>query len=73
MRTTITFDDDVTAVVDELRRREQIGISEAVNRLVRTGASARPHRKPYVHRTADIGIRIDVTNIAEVLDLLDGY
>jgi len=72
MRTTITFEPDAAAVVESLRTREGIGVSEAVNRLVRAGASAsRERRTPYVHRTADVGISVDVTNIAEVLDMLD--
>ncbi len=71
MRTTITFEPDVEALVDELRRREGIGVSEAVNRLVRSGAASRPGRTPYVHRSADVGVTIDVSNIAEVLDMLD--
>jgi len=72
MRTTITFEPDVAALVEAMRRREGVGVSEAVNRLVREAAAGSGQRSTtYVHRTADVGVKIDVTNIAEVLDLLD--
>ena len=71
MRTTITFDDDTAALVDQQRRSEGIGVSEAVNRLIRRGAAQSAERRPYVHRSADVGVTVDVTNIAEVLDMLD--
>ncbi len=70
MRSTFVLDDDVAAEVERLRRSEGIGISEAVNRLARAGM-VRPRRTPYRHRSADIGLRIDVTDIGAVLDLLD--
>ncbi len=71
MRTTVTLQDDVTAAVEEFRRREGTGVSEAVNRLVRAGLASRPPRATYRHRSSDLGMRIDVSNIGEVLDLLD--
>ena len=71
MRTTLTLDDDVAAAVEKLRREEGIGISEAVNRLIRAGM-VRPKARPrYRHRTAPLGLKIDVTNIGEVLEVLD--
>ena len=71
MRTTFTLDDDVAAAVEELRRIEGIGISEAVNRLVRAGLARPTRRTRYRHRTADLGIRVDITDIGAILDLLD--
>ncbi len=71
MRTTITLETDVAAAVDKLRRAETIGTSEAVNRLIRDGLLSKRPRKPYVHRTANLGLRVDVSNIGEVLELLD--
>ncbi|CAN5318397.1 ribbon-helix-helix protein, CopG family [soil metagenome] len=71
MRTTFTLDDDVAAEVDRLRRNEGIGISEAVNRLIRRGLAAPAHATPFAQRTTDLGLRVDVTDIATVLDLLD--
>lgn len=110
MQTTIILDEDVAAAVDNFSRQEGVGISEAVNRLIRQVAresyahppdeifdadeavpadtDLRPDeqtppdeildadeaifpRKPYVHRTADLGLRMDVSNIGEVLEFLD--
>lgn len=71
MRTTFTLDDDVAAEVERLRREEGIGISEAVNRLIRQGLAAPRRRKRYEQRSADVGLRVDVTDIGAVLDLLD--
>lgn len=71
MRTTLTLDDDVVAAVEKIRRRDGIAISEAVNRLVRAGMARRPERPQYVHRTHRLGLKVDITNIGEVLGMLD--
>ena len=71
MRTTITFDDDVAAAIDELRRTEGIGPSEAVNRLIRRALVTTPRALPYEHRSVPMGARMDVSNIGSVLELLD--
>jgi hypothetical protein len=71
MRTTFTLDDDVAAEVERLRREEGIGISEAVNRLIRAGLAAPRPRPRYKHRSADLGLKVDVSDIGAVLDLLD--
>jgi hypothetical protein len=71
MRTTFTLDDDVAAEVERIRREEGIGISEAVNRLIRAGLVRPKETARYRHRSADVGLRVDVTDIGAVLDLLD--
>lgn len=72
MRTTVSLDADVAAAIDRLRTTESLGLSEALNTLVRRGLAATPNpRGEYVHRTADLGIQLDVRNTGEVLDLLD--
>lgn len=71
MRTTVTLDDDVAAEIERLRRVTGIGLSEAVNLLVRSGI-ARPTERPvYKQSATDMGQRIDVTDIGGVLELLD--
>ena len=71
MRTTLTLQDDVAAAVDRLRRSEGIGVSEAVNRLVREGL-AKPKTVPsYEHDSYDMGQKLDVTNVGDVIGLLD--
>lgn len=72
MRTTVTLDKDVAAAVDQLRRSEGIGVSEALNRIARLGLTVKPARKPFRQRTASIGVRIDVANVAEALETAEG-
>jgi len=71
MRTTVTLDDDVAAAVEQMRRERSAGLSEVINELIRTGLRAKRPRQPFRQRTEGIGIRIDVTNVAEALELLD--
>lgn len=72
MRTTVSIDSDVAAEIDRLRR-EGLGVSEALNLLARRGMSKRTVAGPaeYRHRSSKIGLKVDVTNVADVLDLLD--
>lgn len=72
MRTTVTFDDDVAAAIRELRRARSIGLSEAVNELVRHGLGRRPRRKPVKQRTYSMGMLIDVTNVADAIEIAEG-
>jgi len=72
MRTTVSLEDDVVAAVEEIRRTRHIGLSEAVNELARAGMAAPRKGKVFQQRSADLGIRIDVSNVAEALDTLDG-
>lgn len=72
MRTTIEFDDDTAKAVDELRRRRGLGISEAVNELIRLALVPRPAAPPFRQPTRSLGLKIDVSNVAEALDLLEG-
>lgn len=71
MRTTITFDDDTAALVESVRRRRGVGVSEAVNSLIRqVGATSRP-RRSFTQRTAPLGLRVDIRNTADALELLE--
>jgi hypothetical protein len=47
-------------------------MSEAVNELIRRGVLATPQKQPFVARTRRLGIHIDVSNVADALDLLEG-
>ncbi|MCG5214386.1 hypothetical protein [Streptosporangium sp. KLBMP 9127] len=66
------LDEDVASAVERLRHERHIGLSEAVNELVRAGLRARPERRVFRQRTHAMGVRVDVSNVAEALDLLDG-
>lgn len=72
MRTTVVIDSDVAAEIKRLRR-QGMGISEALNLLARRGMAkgASSDAVRYRHRTSRLGLKVDVTNIADVLDLLD--
>lgn len=72
MRTTIELDADTAQAVQELRRDHGRGVSEAVNELIRRGLLASPGSHRFEPRTRSLGIRIDVSNVGEALDLLEG-
>jgi hypothetical protein len=72
MRMTASLDDDVAAAVDRLRRERNLGLSQAGNELIRNRLRVPEQRREFRQRTADLGLRIDVSNVAEALDLLDG-
>ena len=71
MRTTVTLDDDVAAAVRQLRDERHIGPSEAVNELARAGLRQRQQRQVFKQDSFDLGLRIDVSNVAEALELLE--
>jgi hypothetical protein len=73
MRTTITLEPDVAAAVESLRRERHVGVSAAVNELIRSGLGRTPVApEPFEQRASAMGARIDVANVAEALELLDG-
>jgi Ribbon-helix-helix protein, copG family len=72
MRTTVDLDDDVAAAIKRLRAERGLGLSEAVNELARAGLSRRARSARFRQRTAPIGLRLDVSNVAEAIETLDG-
>jgi len=72
MRTTVSLDEDVAAAVQRLRRERGIGVSEALNRLARAGLTVKRSGPPFRQRAVKLGLKVDVTNVAEALELLDG-
>jgi hypothetical protein len=73
VRTTITLADDVAAAIEKLRREQSIGLSEAVNDLVRAGLIKQVHgHTSFRQKSHDLGHGIDYSNIAEALETLDG-
>lgn len=71
MRTTVNLDDDVAAEVARLRRERGVGLSEAVNELARAGIAASGVEYIYRPPVHDMGALVDLSNVADVLELLD--
>lgn len=72
MRTTVTLADDVAAALEQLRRERAIGLSEAVNELVREGLAAESGPFEFRQVTHSMGAGIDVANVAEAIEILEG-
>jgi hypothetical protein len=68
----VDFDDDTARAVETLRREHSLGVSEAVNLLIRRGLLAEPARPPFRQRTIDLGLTLDVSSVADALEQLDG-
>ena len=71
MRTTVTLAPDVAAALAQLQREKGLGVSAAVNELVRRGLVANDARRVFRQRSYDLGLKLDVRNVAEALDVLD--
>jgi len=71
MRTTVTLADDVSAGVEQLRRERSLGVSEAVNELIRRGLAAKPERRRFRQVSHPVGVRIDVTDVADALEIAE--
>lgn len=71
MRATVTLADDVAAEVKRLRRERGLGTSAAINELARAGMSRPVQPKDFRQTGVHLGLRVDVSNVADVLDALD--
>lgn len=74
MRTTVTLDPDVAAMLREMMREKNLSFKEAINTAIRRGTlSQQPSQKRFKQKTYAMGIRdgIDMTkalNIAANLE-----
>lgn len=74
MRTTLRLDPEVAKAAERLRQERHISLGEAVNELARAGlARGREQTAPFRQRTTIVGLKIDVTNVADALEALDAY
>lgn len=72
-RTTLTLADDVAAAIEQLRRERGLEVSDVVNELIRGAlASQRQPREPFRQTSYDLGAHLNLDNIAEALEILDG-
>lgn len=78
MRTTLTLDDDVAALLERARKSRKAGLKETVNEALRQGlrqmTAPPPKRKPYRTPSVSCGRCLvdNIDNIAEVLELIEG-
>ncbi|HYR61359.1 MAG TPA: antitoxin [Actinomycetota bacterium] len=59
MRTTITLDPDVEALIKAAMVEQHLTFKDAVNRAIRAGL-APPSREPFRQRTFDLGFRPEI-------------
>jgi len=77
MRTTLTLDNDVAALLNRLLRTRRTGLKQLVNAALRRGlqemASPEPPRKPFQTPTASLGecLLPNIDCIGETLEALD--
>lgn len=71
MRTTVTLASDVAAAIARIRQEQGLGTSAAINALIRQGLTGRSETPAFAQRTSDGGALIDVTNVADALELLE--
>ncbi len=72
MRTTIEFDDDAAKAIEDLRRESGLGVSGAVNELIRRGLLPRREVQRFEQRTRRLGLKMDVSDVAGALEALEG-
>jgi len=78
MRTTLSLDDDVAALLERVRKSRKAGLKQVVNSALREGLSRMlapaPPRKPFRTRAVSLGrcYLPDLDNIAEVLASAEG-
>jgi len=72
MRTTIDLQPDVEKAIDQVRKSTGKGLSEIVNELVRAGLIHQSQKHtPFALKPYPMGLRIDVSNVADALELLE--
>lgn len=73
MRTTVTLSEDVAAGVERIRRERGLGLSEAVNDLVRVGLMDRGSKSQVEFPAYDMGIGIDVRDVGEAIEAIEQH
>ena len=72
MRRTGELDNDTARAIEALPRDEGRGLSEAANELIRSDMVAPPQAEPFVPHSQRMGIMIDISNVTDAIDLLEG-
>ena len=71
MRLTIRLDDDVYMAAKTTAARQNSSIGHVINELARDGLKVVPDQEPFPQKTFNRGMKVDCTNVSEVLGLLD--
>jgi DNA-binding transcriptional regulator YbjK len=79
MRTTLTLDDDVAAMLERYRKASRLGLKDAVNEAMRRGltqlAQAKPEPRP-AYRTPSVALGRclveGIDDVSEVLAVAEG-
>lgn len=78
MRTTLTLDDDIAVTIERLRRKEELGLKEIVNRALRFGLRhLETKEEPRARfKTAEVSLgrcRLgDLVSVSEALAVAEG-
>jgi len=74
VRTTLTLDDDVAALLSKEARKSGEPFKQVVNRYLRLGLTApkRPARKPFKVTPINLGLPRDFDKVEELLEYLEG-
>ena len=79
MRTTLTLDADVAALLQALREKKKMGLKDLVNQALRQGlrslsAPEKTTRKPYRSRSVSLGRCLlgSIDDISEALAVAEG-
>ena len=72
MRTTITLDNDVAALLNKEMRKSGEAFKQVVNRAIRLGLTGpKPARKPFKVKPINLGLP-HYTKVEELLEYLEG-
>ncbi len=71
-RTTVTFEPDVAEAIERERRLEHVGVSTAVNALIRRGLTHNERRSPVTLPPHKLGLKIDLSCVEEALEIAEG-
>jgi hypothetical protein len=73
VRTTLTIDDDVAALLKKETRKSGEPFKQVVNRFLRLGLTAKPPaRKPFKVTPINLGLPRDFDKVEELLEYLEG-
>lgn len=74
MRTTLTLDDDVAALLKKEVRKSGEPFKQVVNRYLRSGLTAakQPLHRPFKVKPINLGLPRDFDKIEELLEYLEG-